>query len=105
MKKHYVLRAIVCLAFFFLVHPSRAQNLADIKKEIEKDNALYFDLFKKNDSTIVNLYTDDGCLMPPSTPAICGRAALTKDFKDTYAAGKVKGVKFATLRVYGAGKE
>jgi hypothetical protein len=41
--------------------------------------------------------------MPPNNPAISGRVALTNDFKDTYAGGKIKGVRFSTLEVYGDG--
>ncbi|MDB5134598.1 MAG: nuclear transport factor 2 family protein [Mucilaginibacter sp.] len=98
-----MLWTITCLSFLFIGYESNGQSLSAIKKEIRKDNALYFDLFKKSDPAIVNLYTDDACLLPPNAGAICGKAALAKDFKDTYAAGQVKGVKFSTLAVYGDG--
>jgi ketosteroid isomerase-like protein len=103
MKKNCILFAIVCIFSSFAASKSSGQDLSTIKKEIEKDNILYFDLFKKNDAAIVNLYTADACLMPPNTPVIRGRAALIKDFKDTYAGGKIKGVKFSTVDVYGDG--
>jgi ketosteroid isomerase-like protein len=38
-------------------------------------------------------------------PPISGRKALKKDFEDTFAAGKVKGVKFQTRNIYTDGKE
>ena len=41
--------------------------------------------------------------MSPNMPAIRGKAALTKDFKDTYDAGQIKGVKFSTQNIYGDG--
>jgi len=91
------------LAFLFVACTSNGQELRAIKKEIEKDNALYFSLFNKKDTAIVNLYTGDGCLLAPNAPAICGKSALTRDFKDTYAAGQIKGVRFSSIDVYGDG--
>jgi len=100
-----MLLTIVGLMLILTGYKAGAQGLTAVKNEIIKDNALYFDLFKKKSAAIVDLYTDDGCLLSPNAPAICGKAALTKDFKDTYAAGQVSGVKFSTMQVYGAGKD
>ncbi|PTS98548.1 hypothetical protein DBR11_14570 [Pedobacter sp. HMWF019] len=79
----------------------KAQNINAIRKEIEKDNALYFDLFKKRSIKIVELYTDDGNLLPPNASVVRGKQALIKDFTDTYASNQVSGVKFFTQNVYG----
>jgi len=79
------------------------KNLAEARKAIEKVNAIYFEWYAKNDGSILNLYTNDACLMPPNAPLICGRNALAKDFKDTYAAGVVKGGTFTTVKLYGDG--
>jgi ketosteroid isomerase-like protein len=103
MKKNNILFAFTCIFFLFISYESNGQDLSVIKKEIGKDNALYFDLFKKNDAAIVNLYAEDGYLMPPNTAVVRGRAALVKDFKDTYAGGKIRGIKFSTVNVYGDG--
>ncbi|MET3980964.1 ketosteroid isomerase-like protein [Mucilaginibacter sp. UYP25] len=65
------------------------------------DNKIYFNLFKKKDTAIVGLYTHDAWLMPPNTATIRGKAALMKDFQDTYNAGQVLGVKFSTIDIYG----
>lgn len=109
MKKNNTVWAIAGLAFLFICTNCNAQTnnnpgLDAIKQEIGRDNALYFKLFQKKDAVIVNLYTDDGCLLVPNEPAKCGETALTKDFKDTYAAGTVSGVKFTTQNIYGDGK-
>ncbi|MGZ3764874.1 MAG: YybH family protein [Mucilaginibacter sp.] len=104
MKRNSMLRTITCLSCLFIGHESYGQSLSAIKKEVGNDNALYFDLFKKSDIAIVNLYTNDACLLPPNAPAICGKDALAKDFKETYAAGQVKGVRFSTVAVYGDGR-
>ena len=103
MKENSIACAMACLAFLFVTSTANAQGLPAIKKEIEKDNAFYFNLFKKKDTAITNLYTGDACLLPPNAPAVCGKAALAKDFKDTYAAGGITGVKFSTTSVYGDG--
>jgi len=102
MKKNFIILA-ACVAVLFTAGSCFAQNLSVIKQSITKTNALYFDLFSKKDLAIVNLYAEDGSLMSPNAPAIRGKAALTKDFKDTYDAGQVKGVKFATQNIYGDG--
>ena len=110
MKQNNLVKAIVCIALFFVYNNCSAQNastagLLAAKKAIEKSNSIYFALYAKNDGSILNLYTDDACQLPPNAPPICGRVALKKDFDDTFAAGKVKSGKFTTTNVYGDGKE
>ena len=95
---------------FFICSSCKAQTsantrLAEAQRSIAKANAIYFELYAKNDGSILNLYTNDACLLPPNAPAICGREALAKDFKDTYAAGTVKSGKFTTLNIYGDGHQ
>lgn len=80
-------------------------QVQEAKEAIAKINRIYFDLYAKNDGSILQLYTKDACLMPPNAPAICGWEALAKDFKDTYAAGVVNGGKFSTTGIYGDGPE
>lgn len=111
MKQNKILAIIlVVVAVIISYASSNAQTkgysgLEEARKAIIKSNAIYFDLYAKNDGSVLSLYTDDACLFAPGTPPICGREALAKDFKDTYAAGVVKGGKFTTLTVYGDGNE
>ena len=110
MKQNTLVAAIVCITLFFVCGSCPAQTTAcpgllAVKKAIEKTNAVYFDLFAKKDGAIINLYSEDACLLAPNAPPISGRKALKKDFEDTFAAGKVKGVKFLTGNIYGQGKE
>jgi ketosteroid isomerase-like protein len=110
MKQNNLVKAIVGITLFFIYDNSRAQiatnpGLPGVKKAIENINTLYFNLFAKNDESIVSLYTEDACLLVPNMLPICGRKALKKDFADTFAAGKVKGVRFQTGNIYRDGKE
>lgn len=107
MKQKHLITAIACFTFFSVYNNCGAQTISTsvIKNEIKKINTLYFNLFSKNDQSIVNLYTEDACLLAPNTPPISGRKALKKDFEDTFAAGKVKGVKFQTRNIYGDGQQ
>ena len=79
-------------------------GMSAIRKSIKSTNELYFKLFQKNDTAIVNLYTDDASLLAPNMLPISGREALKRDFADTFAAGKIEGVKFQTSSIYGEGK-
>jgi ketosteroid isomerase-like protein len=108
MKQNSLVTAIAGMALFFVFSNCQAQTtngLSAVKKTIEKTNAIYFDLFSKKDAAIVNLYTDDACLLSPNTLPVSGRKALEKDFKEAFADVKIKGVKFQTKEVYGDGKE
>ena len=109
MKQNTLIAAIVCISLFFFCGNSWAQTptatLLAAKNAIEKNNTAYFDLYAKNDGSILSLYTEDACLLAPNTPPICGIKALKKDFEDTFAAGKVKSGKFVTGNVYGDGNE
>ena len=93
--KQNKLTAIVCITLFFIYGNCLAQTAANpglltIRKAIENTNALYFNLFAKKDGAIVDLYTDDACLLSPNMLPISGKKALKKDFEDTFADGKVK---------------
>ena len=110
MKQKNVVTAIACITLFLVYNNCLGQTASTpgmlaIKTTIEKTNAIYFDLFAKKDGSIVSLYTDDARLLAPNMPPISGKQALKKDFEDTFAAGKVKGVKFQTSEIYGDGKE
>ncbi|MEO6979169.1 MAG: DUF4440 domain-containing protein [Mucilaginibacter sp.] len=108
MKQNSLVTAIVAVVLFLVYSNCLAQatdGLSAVKKTIEKINTDYFELFSKKAPAIVNLYTDDACLLSPNTLPISGRKALEKDFKEAFADVKVKGVKFQTKEVYGDGKE
>jgi ketosteroid isomerase-like protein len=110
MKQKFLLPAAICLSLFLghsscLAQISNTAAVLRIKKVIEKNNVLYFNLFAKNDAAIVDLYTNDASLLAPNMPPITGKKALKKDFEDTFAAGKVKGVRFKTNNIYGDGRE
>ena len=75
--------------------------LEDARKDIIASNAIYSDLANKNDGSILTLYTEDACLLPPNAPAVCGRENLAKFFKD---GPKING-KFTIINLYGDGKE
>lgn len=106
--KQNIFVTVICIAALFVCYnccarTTTAPDLEKIKAAIEKTNALYFDLFGKKDSAIADLYTADASLMVPNGAAVSGRKALIKDFEETFAAGKIKGVKFKTTQVYGDG--
>ena len=111
MKTNKVLKLTgLLIALFTIGLSSNAQNkvsknLQEAKRAVADANLIYFHLYGKNDGSILRLYTQDACLMPPNAPAICGIEALAKDFNDTYTAGTVKSGKFMTTAIYGDGLE
>src|ERR1700751_4349240 len=57
----------------------------EAKKEIAKSNAIYFQSFAKNDSTLfIDRYATDACIMAPFAPQACGRKNAAKFFRAAY---------------------
>jgi ketosteroid isomerase-like protein len=110
MNKNAILSTLLFTGLMFDCINLRAQSLpaselTSVRKAIEEANTRYYDLFARKDTSIVDLYTDDGCLLAPNAPPKMGRKGLLKDFEDTFAEGSVKGVKFQTKEIFGDGKE
>jgi len=81
-------------------------QLEEAKKAIAKSNALYFEAFVRNDSSIfINSYAEDACILAPNAPAACGRKAFAKFFRAGYQDYGLRNGKFITTNVYGDGKE
>jgi ketosteroid isomerase-like protein len=79
-------------------------ELEEAKQAIAKSNAIYFDAFVKNDSSIfINRYAEDCCIMAPNAPAMCGKNVPGKFFKVAYNEIGLRGGKFITQEVFGAG--
>ena len=72
---------IICFSvILFITIASTAQtttkkkNLEEAKKAIAASNAIYFESFAKNDSSIfINCYSEDACIMAPFASQSCGR--------------------------------
>ena len=80
--------------------------LAEAKKAIQESNAIYFQSFVKNDSSIfIDRYADDGCIMAPNAQKICGRKAAADFFRSAYRDYGLRNGKFITTAVYGDGKD
>jgi ketosteroid isomerase-like protein len=112
MKLSNVFKAVQFLIMlFFICESGKAQTnrnigLEEAKKAIAASNAIYFESFAKNDSSIfINRYAKDACIMAPNTPAMCGRMAAAKFFKSAYKEYGLRNGKFITTAVYGDGKE
>jgi 2-methylisocitrate lyase-like PEP mutase family enzyme/ketosteroid isomerase-like protein len=102
---------ILVLGFSFLLasctnngNPITNPNLTEAKAAIAVSNALYFESFEKNDSSIfINSYAKDACIMAPDAPQACGREEAVKFFRAAYDSYGLRGGKFITTAVYGDG--
>jgi ketosteroid isomerase-like protein len=81
-------------------------NLEEARKAIAESNAIYFDSFSRNDSSIfINRYAKDACIMAPNAPQMCGPEAAATFFRIAYNEFGLRGGKFITTVVYGDGVE
>ena len=81
-------------------------NLDEAKKAIAESNAVYFESFVKNDSSIfIDRYAEDACIMAPFTPQTCGRENAARFFRTAYDNYGLRNGKFITTGVYGSGDE
>jgi ketosteroid isomerase-like protein len=102
-KKRFVLW-ICLLGCSFAMAQVAEQNssLENAKKAIAASNAIYFESFVKNDSSIfINRYAKDACILAPNSPAFCGREAAARFFKTASQEYGLKNGKFITTAVYG----
>lgn len=80
--------------------------LEEAKTAIAQSNDIYFQAFSKGDSSIfIDRYATDACIMPPNSPALCGKNAAGSFFKIAYEQLGLRNGKFTTTAVYGDGKE
>lgn len=87
-------------------NPPGNANLEEAKKAIAESNAIYFESFVRNDSSIfIDRYADDACILAPNTPPLCGRAAAADFFRIAYDQFGLRNGKFITTAVYGLSPE
>jgi ketosteroid isomerase-like protein len=78
------------------------QNAELAKKAIAESNAIYFESFVKNDSSIfINRYANDACIMAPNAASLCGREAAAKFFRAAYDNYGLRNGRFITTAIYG----
>jgi ketosteroid isomerase-like protein len=101
------LAGVACL--FYGCNSRQAAEKSDLdqaKKAISESNAIYFQAFAKDDSSIfINRYAKDCWIMPPNAPALRGADAPLRFFKTAYTKLGLRNGKFITLDVFGEGKE
>lgn len=80
--------------------------LDEAKLAIAESNAIYFQAFAKDDSSIfLDRYATDCWIMPPNAPALRGREGAMEFFKTAYFTFGLRNGKFITSDVFGDGKE
>lgn len=80
-------------------------SLAEAKKAIEASNAIYFQAFAKQDSSIfISRYAEDCWIMPPNAPSLCGPDAPLDFYKKAFSLGLRNG-EFITIDVYGVSED
>lgn len=83
-----------------------SSGLDEAKQAIAESNAIYFQAFVKNDSSIfINRYAEDACIMAPNAPLMYGRTEAAKFFRTAYDNYGMRNGKFITTNVYGNGAE
>ena len=66
-------------------------NIDSVRKEIDKANLEFVDLFNKSDSVgLANMFTTDGKSMEPNEPAFIGRSAIQKHYSIVMNSGANK---------------
>lgn len=73
------------------------QRPTDVSAEIQKANDVFGETFKSGDAeAMANLYTANGVLYPPNSPAIRGTENIKEFWKGAYTAG-LTGAKLETI--------
>jgi len=108
-REKLLLVAVIASVHFIASAQSNKFNkntlLEEAKKEIAQNNAIHFDLYAKNDGSVVKLFAEDACILAPNAPALCGREGIAKFFKDAFESGGVRSGEITTLNIYGDGRE
>jgi len=74
---------------------------AAVAAQLNEMNIRYGQSFEKGDSSMfISCYTEDACLLPANSPAICGRSGQLAFYKLAYRSG-VRQIIFHTLALYG----
>src|SRR4051812_8227779 len=104
MKKTTLLKAVLLAAGILSGGISHAQQakkkpaLEEAKKAIAASNAIYFEAFRKGDSSIfINRYAKDCWIMPPNAQASCGVDAPLQFYKMAYEKIGLRNGKFITI--------
>jgi ketosteroid isomerase-like protein len=108
MKKiaHYVVFIAIMIACDTKSTLKNESTLADAEQAIRESNAIYFESFVKNDSSIfINMYAEDACILAPNAPLLCGRQAAADFFRIAYNDFGLRNGKFITTAIYGSGEE
>lgn len=114
MKESSYVEAILLLSLTLLLtncnssntNTTANSNLEEAKKAIAVSNAIYFESFVENDSSIfIDRYARDACIMAPDAPQACGHEEAAKFFRAAYDDYGLRGGKFITTAVYGDGVE
>jgi len=85
--------------------PTIDQNIEEAKTAIAKSNAIYFQSFLKNDSSLfIKSYAEDACIMAPGLSQACGYKAAANFFRTAYDDYGIRNGKFITTAVYGDAK-
>ncbi|WP_268849334.1 YybH family protein [Flavobacterium aestivum] len=109
MLNKLFISAIVLTSLLACKDPKKEiQNTAleEAKKAIAESNAIYFESFVKNDSSIfINRYAKDAVIMAPNSVPMYGHDAASKFFRKAYDSYGMRNGKFITTAVYGDGLE
>jgi ketosteroid isomerase-like protein len=103
-------KSLLLIAISFLLMNCNSNktsfNFEEAKKAIAESNAIYFESFVKNDSSIfINRYAKDACIMTPNAAQICGNEGAAKFFRTAYDDYGMRNGKFITTSIYGDASE
>ena len=99
--KSYIFFPVILLASALASAQNSSGDIENVRKIIEASNAVYAELANKNDGSILTRYTEDACLLPPNSAAVCGHDNIAAFFR---SGPKVR-VKFTIQALYGDARE
>lgn len=98
----FVILFICVIALSCNRQKSTDKRLDEAKRAIAESNAIYFESFVNNDSSIfISRYAKEACIMAPNTPRVCGHEEGAKFFRTAYNDYGMRDGKFITTAVYG----
>ncbi|PZR29801.1 MAG: nuclear transport factor 2 family protein [Citrobacter freundii] len=106
MKKLFLLLLAVAAACRHKEDKPPKDHLEEAKKAIAESNAIYFEAYVKNDSSLfIDRYATDACILGPGAAQLCGKENAARFFRQSYDEYGMRNGKFTTTAVYGDGIE